>query len=223
MYKCERCGLEGDSTQIKRFPDKNTYWINKPICKKCYLEIKKIEENKISKDKSTFKGSPEKIIKGRLRKKINEKPIIIYILVTMWIVIGVSTIGIVAHRTSTFWDYIESLDRVNMPDNITNAMTFNYVFFIILFTIIIIISFLLAYSSFMKKSYSWLIGLMFSSFLIYFVIQVISSIGLFVIYGKFDVLFNNLEYIVYIFMLFIVPIVIFIHTRPKVNLYFGKT
>jgi RecJ-like exonuclease len=41
MPKCERCGLNGDVSEIKICPEQITDWANKPICKQCYLELKK--------------------------------------------------------------------------------------------------------------------------------------------------------------------------------------
>jgi hypothetical protein len=40
LFKCERCGFEGDSSQIKKSPTSFPEWYGKPICKKCYVELK---------------------------------------------------------------------------------------------------------------------------------------------------------------------------------------
>lgn len=69
MSKCEKCGLEGDSTQIKPCPDQIKEWANKLICKNCYQELKKIEENKLIKDKSTDQNSSKINLNNSLKNK----------------------------------------------------------------------------------------------------------------------------------------------------------
>jgi len=218
MPKCERYGLNGDSLELKMCPDKITKWANKPICKQCYSELKKIEENKFSKDKSTFQYFSEN---NNLEKKISKRSIIIYVLFILWIVIGVLFIGAVFQKTSEYFDNIDSFSR-HMGDDFINYITFQHLLFIILFVIIITISFLLAYCTFIKKRKSLLIGLMFSSFLLYFGFRAIYFIGFLILSEKLDQFFRSFEYITYMLMLIIVPIVIYIQTREEVKAYFGK-
>ena len=219
MPKCERCGLNGDSLELKVCPDKIPDWCNKPICKQCYLELKKIENNKIIKEKSKFQHSSENNILGK--KKI-KKSILIYFLITLWIVIGVLFICVIYYKYSEYSDYIGIYDRFESPNSWINAMTFNYIIFIILFIIVITIAFLLALLTFIKKSQSWLVGLMFSSFLLYFAFQAIHFIGFGVLSGNLRQFSRTFEYITYMCMLIIAPLVILILTRTEVKTYFGK-
>ncbi|KYK32077.1 MAG: hypothetical protein AYK22_00520 [Thermoplasmatales archaeon SG8-52-3] len=69
MLKCERCGLEGDYTQIKTCPEKITLWGNKPICKKCYLYLKEVEENKVSKEKTKSQIKSNKSLNSNFNNK----------------------------------------------------------------------------------------------------------------------------------------------------------
>jgi len=154
---------------------------------------------------------------------MTEKSKIIYILVILWIVIGVLFIGTAVQKISEYLNVIDSFGGFGSPDDITKSMTFSYVVYTTQFIIIIALSFILAYSSFRKKSQSWLIGIILSSFLIHFVVQAIYFIGFAIIRENFGLIFSNFEYITYMLMLFIVPCVIFILTRPKVKEYFGKT
>jgi len=218
MPKCERCGLKGDSLELKMCPNKITKWAKKSICKQCYLDLKRLEENRIFKEKSTFQFSLENNLLG---KKNSKRSILIYVLVTLWIVIGILFIGTVFQRTSEYFDNIVSFSR-HMGSDFIDYTTFYYVIFLILFVIIITFSFLLALCTFIKKNRFWLIGLMFSSFLLYFGFQAIYFIGFLIISEKSDQFFRSFEYITYICMLIIVPLVILILTRPEVKAYFGK-
>ena len=219
MPKCERCGLNSDGLELKVCPDKISDWGNKSICKKCYMELKKIDNDKNLKEKYEFQYSLENNILGK--KKI-KRSILVYFLVTLWIVIGVLFIGAIYHKYSEYSDYIGMYDRFGGPNSFTNAMTFNYIAFIILFIIVITIAFLLAFFTFIKKSQSWLLGLMFSSFLLYFAFQAIHFIGFGVISGNLHQFSRSFEYITYMCMLIISPLVILILTRPEVKAYFGK-
>ena len=69
MLKCERCGLEGDYTQIKTCPEKITFWGNKPICKQCYLYLKEVEENKVFKDKTKSLMKSNKSLNSNFNNK----------------------------------------------------------------------------------------------------------------------------------------------------------
>ncbi|KYK23443.1 hypothetical protein AYK21_02510 [Thermoplasmatales archaeon SG8-52-2] len=83
MYKCEKCGKVGDSTEIKSCPENILDYAKKPICKQCYLELKKIEENKLVHDKSI-----EKILKTRLinGKTLGENK--------DWLILAIQAIGL---------------------------------------------------------------------------------------------------------------------------------
>lgn len=159
---------------------------------------------------------------------MNQKPKIIYILIILWIVIGVLVFGIAVKRTLDHLDSIDSISEVpndslpTMNDSITTYVTFSYVMYTILYTIIIVLSFILAYGTFIKKSWSWDISIMLSAFLTYFVFTAIFLIGSGVIMGQLDQIFNNFESVANILMLFFVPCLIVLLTRPEVKAYLGK-
>ena len=155
---------------------------------------------------------------------MNQKPKIIYILVILWIVIGVLFIGMAVKRTLDHLDYLDLTSASAFGrDYFTTIMTFSYVLYTILFIIIIALSFILACGTFIKKSWSWLIGIMLSSFLAFFAFSAIYLIGAGVITEHLDQMFNNFESVVYILMLFFVPCLMVLLTRPVVKAYFGKT
>ena len=133
---------------------------------------------------------------------MNQKPKIIYILVILWIIIGVLFIGIAISRTLDTLHFLDSASRGG-SDKFTTAITFQYIIYTILFIIIIILSFLLAYESFIKKDLFWLIGLMFSSFLIYFVFQAIYFIGSGIIAENIVQMLNSFDYIAYMLLIFL--------------------
>jgi len=153
---------------------------------------------------------------------MNQKPKIIYILVILWIVIGVLFLGAAVKRTLDHLDYLDTTSAFGM-DYFTTITTFSYVLYTILFIIIIVLSFILAYGTFIKKSWSWLIGIMLSSFLAFFAFLAIYLIGAGVIMENLDQVFNNFEFVAYILMLFFVPCLMVLLTRPGVKAYFGKT
>jgi len=88
-------------------------------------------------------------------------------------------------------------------------------------------AFILAYGTFLKKSWSWITGVMLSSFLGYFAYSGIQLIWSLISMGNIDQLFANLyigfHYTTYLLMIFFVPAILFILTRPVVKAYFGKT
>lgn len=153
---------------------------------------------------------------------MNQKPKIIYILVILWIIIGVLFIGTAISRTLSTLDSLDIMGK-SAPDKFTASIIFSYVSYTILLIIIIILSFLLAYESYIKKDLFWLIGLMLSSFLITFVINAINIIGAGIIAENLFQMFNSFEYIAYILLIFLVPCQIFLLTRPEVKVYFGKS
>lgn len=155
---------------------------------------------------------------------MNQKPKIIYILIILWIVISVLFIGIAIKRTLDHLDYLDSISAFEtVPFPITAITTFSYILYTILSTIIIALSFILAYGTFIKKSWSWLIGIILSSFLAFFAFTAIHLIGSGVIMENLDQTFNNFESVAYILMLFFVPCLMVLLTRPGVKTYFGKT
>jgi hypothetical protein len=221
MPKCERCGLKGDDLELKMCPDKISNWGNNPICKKCYLELKKIKENNFSKNNNTSHNSSEGIFINKLGKNNNGRSIFIDILVALWIIIGFLFICTAFQRTSDYLKMIGGIIRFGEGFFATEWL-FHWAFFTIIFILIIILSFLLAYGSIMKKTQSWLIGIMLSSFLIYFGLQGILILGLTIISEDYGDAFLNLEFYANILIAFISPILIFILTRPEVKAYFGK-
>ena len=94
-----------------------------------------------------------------------QKPNIIYLLVILWIIIGVIFIGIAISSTQENLDFIDSFG--NYEDEFSTMVVYSLISSLILFIICIILSFLLAYGTFIKKELFWLIGLMFSSFLLF--------------------------------------------------------
>lgn len=94
-------------------------------------------------------------------------------------------------------------------------------FDVIIYLIIVFISLILAYSVFQQKSWGWLGSLMLSSFLLYRVFTVPSTLA----YG----VSSNLHYlldprIIVLCLEFVFAIlVIYLSTRQDVKAYFGKT
>jgi len=140
----------------------------------------------------------------------------------LWIVIGVLFLGVAVKRTLDHLDYLDSTSAFGMDSFFTTITTYSYVLYTILFIIIIVLSFILAYGTFIKKSWSWLIGIMLSSFLAFFAFTAIYFIGYGVIMENLDQMFNNFESVAYIWMLFFVPCLMVFLTRPEVKAYFGK-
>ena len=135
---------------------------------------------------------------------MNQKPATIYILVIVWIIIGMLFLG----RTISLLEYF-------------GFYGFYFTTFtgIIVNIICIILSFLLAYGTYTKKELFWLIGMMFSSFLFYLVLQGINSIGMIL---RFSNVFSFFYYVAPIFFIFLVPCLLFLLTKSEVKIYFGK-
>jgi len=148
------------------------------------------------------------------------KPNTIYILVILWIIIGVIFIGIATSSTQETLDNIDGFIKYN--DEFTAFVVYSLVSSLILYVICIILSLLLAYGTYINKELFRLIGLMFSSFLLYFVFSAINLIGGSIIRGSIDHMFDAFHYFAYIFFIFLAPCQIFLLTRPEVKSYFGK-
>jgi hypothetical protein len=65
LYKCKKCGKVGDSIEIKSCPENILDYAKKPICKQCYQELKKIEENKLVQNKTIDKIQKTRFINGK--------------------------------------------------------------------------------------------------------------------------------------------------------------
>jgi len=89
------------------------------------------------------------------------KPNTIYILVILWIIIGVIFIGIATSSTQETLDNIDGFIKYN--DEFTAFVVYSLVSSLILYVICIILSLLLAYGTYINKELFRLIGLMFSS------------------------------------------------------------
>ncbi|KYK20137.1 hypothetical protein AYK21_01580 [Thermoplasmatales archaeon SG8-52-2] len=193
MPKCERCGLNGYSLELKMCPDIIPDWGNKPICKQCYIELKKLNENNFLKNNNTSHNSSEEILINKFGNNNYERSAFIEILAALWIIIGFLFICIAFQRTSDYLDLTGGIIRSG-EGYFLSEMLFHWAFFTIIFILIIILSFLLAYGSLMKKTRSWLIGIMLSSFLTYFGLYGILILGLTVISEDYGDALLNLEF-----------------------------
>jgi hypothetical protein len=151
---------------------------------------------------------------------MNQKPNNIYILETMWIIIGVLFILITINSLLDFLRSRPIFDGIN--GYFTATVNFSFIYYILLSIFLSIISFLIAYKFFIKKDLFWLIGLMFSSFLMYYAINGIHYIGLGIVSGKTAQIFSDLDIIVPMIFIFLIPCQIFLLFRSDVKVYFGK-
>jgi hypothetical protein len=100
MVKCERCGFEGDNSQIKKSPNSFPVWYGKPICKKCYVELKEKTlkgqgnvESKFRETEDSTKLVPDKNLQTTNKKiKWGWMGLFIVILVVISPLIAIYTI-----------------------------------------------------------------------------------------------------------------------------------
>jgi hypothetical protein len=146
---------------------------------------------------------------------MEQKTNLIYVLTALWIIIGVLFLGSLITYGSYFFDSNFS------------PMFFSSAAYFILLLFITMIAFVLTYGTFTKKSWSWLIGIMFSSFLGFHAYQGVMIIGNTIMMGNIDGIFrtpySGFQYVTFFLTIFFVPILLFILTRPTVKAYFGKT
>jgi hypothetical protein len=83
LNKCIKCGKEGDSTQIKTCPEQILDYANKPICKECYIGLKKNEENKFSYSKSLDNLSKSTQFNGKIPGKYKD-----------WLILVIQALGL---------------------------------------------------------------------------------------------------------------------------------
>lgn len=159
---------------------------------------------------------------------MEKKPVLIYILISLWIIIGILFLCVLITWTQYYFEQIESTSSSPFRGSQWDAMqNFSFIlqFFRDLF--IVVFAFLLAYGTFIKKSWSRLVGIMISSFFGFFIYLGIQYLGTAIIMDSFDQMFLNTYFnflfITYLLMIFFVPCLLFILTRPNVKAYFEKT
>ena len=151
-----------------------------------------------------------------------------YILIVMWIVVGVVFLCYMIAHTLNYLDQLDSMSSSFLMSSGWDAyMNYYFATAFILYLGITIFAFLLAYGTFLKKSWSWLIGIMLSSFLGFFAYTGIQTIGTYFFMDRWDTAFSSLysalAIISYIVMIIVVPCLLFILLRHEIKAYFGKT
>jgi len=159
---------------------------------------------------------------------MEQRPNLIYVLIILWTIIGILFLGLLITYTTNYLDQLNSKGSLSFSNSkFDTMMNFSLVLYILLFLFIVIFSFLLAYGTFIKKSWSWLLGIMISSFSGFFAYLGIQSLGNLIIMDNFSQMFANaystFQYVTFFMMIFFVPILLIILTRPGVKAYFGKT
>ncbi len=159
---------------------------------------------------------------------MEKKPNFIYILTGLWVTIGVLFIIMLVIHTTYYLDQIASYRSI-LPgqSDFATSMTFLLILQFSLFLFIVICSYIITYGTFIKKSWSWLFGIILTSFLGFYIFQGIQLIGYSIMMGSFGLMFSNLytgfQFILYILIMFFIPSLLFILTRPHVKTYFSKT
>ena len=159
---------------------------------------------------------------------MEQKPNLVYVLIILWMIIGILFLGCLITYTSNYLDQLDSRSNSVLYDSRWDTMmNFSFALYFLLFLFMVVSSFLLAYVTFMKKSWSWLLGIMFSSFSGFFIYVGIQSLGNLIIMDYFDKIFQNaystFQYVTFFVMIFFVPLLLIILTRPQIKTYFGKT
>jgi hypothetical protein len=164
---------------------------------------------------------------------MEKKPHLINILIVLWAIVCFFFLGLLVTHISDYKAQLESMDDSYsmggsyFQDSKWNAIqNFNFVTYFILYLFLTISAFLLAFGTFIKKSWSWFFGMMFSSFLGFYVFLGITSIGSLMIMDNIDNMFTTpysaFHYTTSFALIFLVPIFLFTLTRPSVKTYFGK-
>jgi len=151
-----------------------------------------------------------------------------YVLFVLWIVVGIIFIGYFIVHSLNYLDQMDTISGSAFGSSQWDVqMTYSYVTYMVLYLIITVFAFLLAYGTFFKKPWAWLTGIMLSSFLGFFAYVGIQAIGIYVIMDYWDNLFStlysSLTFISYIAMIIVVPCLLFVLLRPDIKAYFGKT
>ena len=153
-----------------------------------------------------------------------QKPKEVWILIATWIIMGIILIGVAIQRA------MQQMQLMNMYNAIPYSQfsfsgMFNFTFiFLILFDVLsIVIVFLLIFLTvFSAYKIIWLLGVIYTSALLYFVYSGLMIIGVLISSGYYYPFFNNFSYLSVILMTFIVPIALYFVTRPTVRKYYEK-
>ena len=123
---------------------------------------------------------------------MEKKPVLIYILITLWIIIGILFLGILITWTQYYFEQIESTSSSSFRGFQWGTMqNFSFILQFFLDLFIVVFAFLLAYGTFIKKSWSRLVGIMISSFFGFFIYLGIQYLGTAIIMDIFDQMFVN--------------------------------
>ena len=158
---------------------------------------------------------------------MEQKPKQVWILIIIWIIIGILFIGMFINETSTYFGNLKFYEDStfftgNQANQFSTDLTFIYVVMVIFDILIIIFSFLLVYTSFYVKKWTWILGIILSSALLYTVYFGIIGVGRAIINGQLLEYFSNFIAVVYTIIIFIIPCTIYLLTRPTVRKYFEK-
>jgi len=155
---------------------------------------------------------------------MEQKPKLVYFLIILWIILGVLLLGIFITQIINHLDSLQSAEEFPSiyKNEYLRQITFSYISSEIFFIVISLFAFILAHAAFINKKWCWLIGIMYTSALAFFVYSAIVMIGNFIVQGSITGLGNFLV-IVYISMIFFVPCILYILTRPIIKEYFEKS
>ena len=150
---------------------------------------------------------------------MEQRPKLINILIVLWILIGILFISEAMY-------VVENYLCSTVPDVFDMVVQYIDLFAInIAFTILLsIFSVVLAYGAFKKKSWTWLVGLMFAAYILILSIHesALSVSGL--IFGILgDIAYSYTNLILPLCLTVLAALVIYLSMKPSVKAYFGKS
>jgi len=157
---------------------------------------------------------------------MEKKPFFIFIIMIVWILIAVFYIFRTAYLVYLFQNFNDMFNLHSIE--MYSAQVFSYISNILYSLFFIVVSLILALFSFIKKGWTWIFGLMISSYLLLSNgFESINLLGVSIIGDRFNNIFGEMFYTLYfismIALTILAIIIIVLSFNPSVKSYFGKT
>jgi len=154
---------------------------------------------------------------------MEKKPILIWVLVIFWLVIGISYISLMYSQIQNYLDYTAMYSDVSpmlKSSIMDNYLLFSLIINLLLYFYILIFSIINSYFTLFKKE-KWLIAIIFTSSLLYTIYYGLVLLGSILLRDYNHDLSQYTFYLPIFITMILAPIQLFILTRPLVKKYYS--
>lgn len=157
---------------------------------------------------------------------MEEKHENIYILFSLWLTISFLLLGLFVYQVYAYSEYLNFSG--GFRSSFAASITFSQIWALIFSLILVVLSFLLVYGTYVRRGWGWIGGLMFSPYiLLFYGNSAVILVGTLLLSGNYEVYFNNVYTVIYVIATIVLPFlaffVVYLLFRPQIKTYFGKT